>query len=220
VDHSAFVDAGPEGVPTLNVATSTLVLAAAVIVGGCSGSAASLASPAATPAATQEAPDADMTEAPSDEELLTPEPEQADSGPKQYKAGDLIEVTSNDDPWANITVTKAATKKKYGSGYFVDKPAKGNVFIQALVTYKALANGVDYNPFDWQVFVGGEAVDNFTAVSGGPEPQLNSGTLPKGRTAKGWVVYEVPAKGKVVMSYGDNMFSDSGPIFEVVIRAK
>jgi hypothetical protein len=34
------------------------------------------------------------------------------------------------------------------------------------------------------------------------------------------VVYEVPTKGRVVMSYQGNMFSDSGPVFEVVIRAR
>ena len=33
-----------------------------------------------------------------------------------------------------------------------------------------------------------------------------------------WVVYEVPAKGRVLMSYTGNMFSDEGPVFEVVVR--
>ena len=78
---------------------------------------------------------------------------------------------------------------------------------------------MDYNPFDWQVFCAGVAVENFTIVLSGPKPELSSGTLPNGRSASGYVVYEVPAKGEVRMSYSSNMFSDSGPVFEVIIRA-
>ena len=96
--------------------------------------------------------------------------------------------------------------------------AKGNVYIQALITYTALADGATYNPFDWQVFCNDEAVDSYTYVSDGPEPDLNSGTLPKGRKAKGWVVYEIPAKGRCVLSYGANSFIDEGAVFEVLIR--
>jgi hypothetical protein len=42
--------------------------------------------------------------------------------------------------------------------------------------------------------------------------------LPKSRKASGWVVYEVPAKGEVRMSYGGS-FSNEAPIFEVIIRS-
>jgi hypothetical protein len=76
---------------------------------------------------------------------------------------------------------------------------------------------VDYNPYDWQVFADGEAVDNSAFVMNGPKPDLSSGSLPKGRVAKGYVVYEVPAKGQVLMSYGGT-FSSEAPVFEVVIR--
>jgi hypothetical protein len=51
----------------------------------------------------------------------------------------------------------------------------------------------------------------------GPRPELSSGTLPACRKALGYVVYEVPAKGEVRMSYG-NMFGDDAPVFEVIIR--
>ena len=44
------------------------------------------------------------------------------------------------------------------------------------------------------------------------------GTLPKGRKANGWVVYEVPTKGEVILSYGANMFGGDAPTFEVVAR--
>ena len=88
------------------------------------------------------------------------------------------------------------------------------------MTYHALADGATYNPFDWQVFCNDEAVDDYTFVSDGPEPTLNSGTLPKGRKAKGWLVYEVPAKGRCVLSYGANSFIDQGAVFEVLIRSK
>lgn len=128
-------------------------------------------------------------------------------------------MTTNGDPWAEITVSKVKVVRKYDGPYNLDDvPAKGNVYIQAFVTYHALDNGVDYNPFDWQVFVAGEAADNTSYVSNGPKPELASGTLPKGRKASGWVVYEVAAKGEVRMSYGGGSFSNEAPVFEVVIR--
>ena len=49
---------------------------------------------------------------------------------------------------------------------------------------------------------------------------LSSGTLPKGRKPSGWLVYEVPAKGQILLSYKGNMFSDAAPVFEVVLRSK
>ena len=111
--------------------------------------------------------------------------------------------------WSRSTTTSTSTIPA-GEG----KPVH-----QAKITCTALQDGVDYNQFDWQVFANGEAVDNFAFVTNGPEPQLSSGTLPKGRKASGWVVYEVPAKGKVLLSYSSNIFLDEAPVFEVVLRS-
>ena len=139
----------------------------------------------------------------------------APAGPATYRAGDVITIQQNGEDWANVTISDVATKDGYGE---FDRPqTKGNQFIQAKVTYEALADGVDYNPFDWQVFVDGQAVDNTSFVVDGPKPDLNSGTLPKGRTASGYVVYEVPPAGEVLMSYGGT-FSGEAPVFEVVLR--
>jgi hypothetical protein len=146
----------------------------------------------------------------------TPEPTEA-SGPTQYRPGDVISITTNGEPWAEITVTNVKQATRYGSGYYVDRPAKGNVYISALITYTALDDGVDYNPYDWQIFVAGVAVDDSTFVSDGPKPELRSGTLPKGRKASGYVLYEIPAKGEVLLSYGGRL--DTPPVFEVVLRA-
>jgi len=70
------------------------------------------------------------------------------------------------------------------------------VFLQVYVTYKSLQDGASYNQFDWDVFADGNAVDGFAYASDGPDPDLGSGDLPKGRTAKGWLLYEVPAKAR------------------------
>ena len=171
--------------------------------------------PISTPAQSQGAAD---TPAPA----ATPEPADTPNpdDPVTYQPNDVIHVTENDQPWADIVVSKVSQKAKYDGPYNLDDvPKKGHIYIQALVTYTAKTDGVDYNPFDWQVFVNGEAVDNTTYVSNGPDPELDSGTLPKGRKASGWVVYEVPKTGRVLMSYG-NTFSNDAPVFEVVIRAK
>lgn len=151
-------------------------------------------------------------------EEVTPEPTPVAEGPKTFKPGDPITITSDDEDWATVVVSQVKQVKSYKGEYSTDKPKKGRIFIQAKVTYTALADGVDYNPYDWQVFVDGEAVDSSTFVLNGPET-LDSGTLPKGRKASGWLVYEIPAKGKVLLSYGGT-FSNEAPVFEVQLRAK
>lgn len=139
----------------------------------------------------------------------------------QYMLGDVVTITSNGEPYAEVTVSRASVKKRYDGPYDIDDvPARGNVYIQALVTYKALTNGVDYNPFDWQVFVNDEAGGDYSFVSNGPTPTLESGTLPKGRKASGWMIFEVAAKGAVRMSYGGGSFTNEAPIFEVLIRSR
>jgi hypothetical protein len=155
------------------------------------------------------------TEEPATPDPATPAP--TPDGPTTYKAGETIHLTQDGDAWADVTVSKVQVVAKYDGAYSDDKPAKGHVFIQALVTYVATVNGVDYNPYDWQVFVAGEAVTDTTFVMYGPKTELSSGTLPAGRKASGYVVYEVPAKGDVRMSYG-NMFGNDAPVFEVIIR--
>jgi hypothetical protein len=131
-------------------------------------------------------------------------------------------VTSDGANWATVTISDvkvvASYPSKYGHAYD-DKPkTAGDVFIQAKVTYVALTDGVTYNPFDWQAFCAGTAVDNFAFVTYGPTPRLSSGTLPNGRNASGYVVYEVPSAGEVRMSY-KGYFTNKAPIFEVIIRA-
>ena len=208
------------------------LLVAVVAVGACSAEAVGTVVPAG--AATQTlAPQAQTTQAQTTQAVATDTPAAAQAptpvvtpaptGPATYAIGDTITVTSNGAPWATIAISGvkvAASYKGTGAYAYTDKPqTAGDVFVSAKVTYTALTNGVDYNPFDWQVFCDGVAVQNYTAVLSGPKPELASGTLPNGRSASGYVVYEVPAKGEVRMSYGGNTFSNSGPVFEVIVRA-
>ncbi len=195
---------------------ATLFVAAAVGAGACAGSGVRPgdtpgSTAAATPTATSTA-DTDVTPEP------TPTPEPSPSAPPLFKPGQPAVVTQGGEDYLEITVSKVAEKKRYGSGYSVDTPAKGNVYIEAYVTYVALADGATYNPFDWQVFCNETAVDSFAFVLSGPEPELGSGTLPKGRKAAGWLVYEVPAKGRCVLSYGANPILGEGAVFEVLLR--
>ena len=77
---------------------------------------------------------------------------------------------------------------------------------------------MSYNPFDWQVYVNDVAQQNFSFVMSGPTPELPSGTLPADRKVQGWLVYEVPVKGRTVLSYS-SMFGGGAPLFEVLVRA-
>ncbi len=205
---------------------ASALLIASLLLAACSGTAASLQTPApsrapttsaATPAAATNSP-AGATATPGAADTEAPTAAPPDS-PSQYRPGDPIVLTSDGADWARITVSKVKAVASFKGAYYTDKPkVKGDVFIEAYIAYEALDNGVDYNPFDWQVFANGEAVDNFAFVMNGPEPQLDSGTLPKGRKAAGWVVYEVPAKGEVLLSYQGNAFSNDAPAFEVKLR--
>lgn len=203
------------------------------LIAGCS-SGTGVVAPSTAPEATStspapsSAPAAEPTssEAPAESAAATPEatPEatqSAEAGPTTFTAGELVTVTKEGADWAHVRIDKVRVVKQYKDTYYTDKPqTKGDVFIEAQVTYEALVDGVDYNPFDWQVFAAGTAIKDSTILLNGPKPTLSSGSLPKGRKAVGYVVYEVPATGEVRMSYTGNIFLDAAPIFEVVIRAK
>ncbi len=193
-----------------------LIAAVTLVVAGCSYDAAAVRITPAPPVTATREPG---TAGPSGSARPSRSSALPSDGPVTYASGDVIKVTHDGAPWATILVGKVKIVARYksGSGYFDDVPAKGNVYLQAYVTYTALTDGVSYNPYDWQVFAGGTAVDNSAFVSYGPSPDLGSGTLPKGREAVGWVVYEVPKAGEVVMSYSGSLF-DPAPVFEVVVR--
>ena len=178
-------------------------LALAIAVAGCSGGATSVATsqPAAATAAAQ------ATAAP---------PASSGTEIKTFALGDVIEVTGEFSSDLRVRVSKVETATKYGD---YSTPKAGNVYLAVYYEYESIEDGATYNPFDGQVFVDGTAVENYSFVLDGPEPQLSSGTLPKGRKASGWVVYEVPKAGQVILSYG-GAFSSDGPTFEVIAREK
>ena len=141
------------------------------------------------------------------------------AGPVTYKPGDTVTVKQDGKDAVKITISDVKVVDSYKGTSYTDKPqTAGNMFVQAKVTYEALTDGVSYNPFDWQVFCAGEAVQNYTILISGPKPALSSGDLPNGRKASGYVVYEVAPKGEVRMSYKGSSLNDA-PLFEVVIRA-
>jgi len=193
----------------------------ALVSAGCSeagAAAVNTASPSpaaatAPPAASQEATEPSEAAAPSEP---SEEPTAAPGGTKTFAVGQPIDVTgdfiSSD---VRVTVAQVKQAKSYGD---YSKPATGNVYLAVKYAYEGLEDGAAYNPFDWQVFVDGTAVNNLTFVMDGPKPELQSGTLPKGRKAEGWVVYEVPTKGEVILSYGSNLFGGDAPTFEVIAR--
>jgi len=191
-----------------------LLLGIALFAVACTGQGVGTAEPPTSAPTGAE----DMPTATADMPTPTPAP----AGPTTYAIGDTVTVTEYGEDWAKITISDVEVVESYKSDYdYVEKPqVEGYVFIQAKVTYEALQDGVTYNPFDWQVYCAGEAMDNYSFVAYGPQPDLSSGTLPNGRKASGYVVYEVPKVGEVRMSYSGNIFLNDSPIFEVVIRAE
>ena len=88
--------------------------------------------------------------------------------------------------------------------------------MQVSVKYVSSQDGADYNEFDWEVYADRRQLDNYAFAINGPEPDLGSGSLPKGRTAEGWLLYEVPPSGEIVLSYAPNF--NGPPVFGVVLR--
>jgi hypothetical protein len=144
-------------------------------------------------------------------------PTLAPSGAKTYQIGDTVTVTRNGADWAKVTVSDVSSAASY-PGALADKPGTtGNIFIAARVTYEALAQGVSFNPYDWQANCQGVAADHHVVLYG-PSPGLDSGHLGNGKKATGFIVFEVAPNGEVRLSYTAASLSKT-PMFEVVIRA-
>lgn len=157
------------------------------------------------------------TPIPTREPTPLPTPEPTPAGPLTKQPGEVTAITINGTPSFTVLVDQVKQATSYKGTYSTDRPEAGNIFVQAFVTYTALVDGVDYNPYDWQVFCDGNAVDDTSFILNGPKPELHSGTLPAGRKASGWVVYELPTKGRVLLSFEGGY--NQPPVFEVVLRA-
>jgi hypothetical protein len=116
-----------------------------------------------------------------------------------------------------VTVSDPSEHASYPGDYYADEPEQaGWVYMQVYVLYESSKDGSTYNQFDWAIYADGRQLDSYGYALNGPEPDLGSGTLPAGRTAEGWLLYEVPPTGEIVLSYEPNY--DGPPIFEVVLR--
>ena len=184
-------------------------LMAAVALAGCAGETVGTAGPATPSGSPGHATSQAGVSA-------TPGGASATIGPTTHQVGDTVTVTRNGADWAKITVSDVSSAASYPGG-LPDKPrTAGNVFIAARVPYEALSLGVDYGRYDWKALCGGIAVDYYSALHG-PSPSLDSGHLPNGQKATGFVVFEVAPQGEVRLSYTAGSLS-STPMFEVVIR--
>jgi hypothetical protein len=209
------------------IRTAIVIALVSLILGACAGagtdatsrSVPSLAADSPTPVPTTAAtPEPTLAATPEPTPLATPVPTPEDA---TFAVGEVITITQDGAAWADFTVLEANQAAEFvdPDGFYNDTPSTaGYVYLTALVRYEAIANGVDYNPFDFQVFVDDQAVDGYAFAIHGPQPDLGSGTLPSGRVAEGWLLYEVPPTGRVILSYSGNMFLDEEPIFEVVLR--
>jgi hypothetical protein len=192
----------------------SLVVVVVAMVAACSAA----APPAATPAPATVAPEtvAPETEAPT-EDLESEEP--AALAPDRYEPGTTVIVTNDDEDFVEITVSDVSTAELYEGDMVDDEPqTAGNVFIQASVEYHALVDDVAYNALDWRLVVDGVEQNSFTFVLNGPEPELGSGVLAANESATGWLIYEVPPEGEVVIQWGDILVFQDGPVFEVLLR--
>ncbi len=186
--------------------------------------AASVGSAAATASPTESATPS-PTEQPTAEPLPTETPAPTNPPTVMQKVGETLTIQQGGQDTLAIVVSKASIHSTYadttsGIGCCPDEPqVKGNVYLQVYITYNALSSGESYGSYDWQVYSGDEVVAENTAyVSNGPTPELQSGDLPKGKIAKGWIVFEVPGKGPLTLAYLPAFASNTEPIGEYLIR--
>jgi hypothetical protein len=209
---------GPTGRPWLlwggaAVAGLLVVGALATILGGTepgvgspgeSNSQAASANPTAT---------ARPTVRPTPQPTVRPTP----AGTSRAAIGQTVPIECGGDPCLDITVTERSEHSSYPGDYYADEPEQpGWVYMQVYVRYVSSKDASSYNQFDWAIYADGRQLDSYGFAINGPKPDLGSGTLPAGRTAEGWLLYEVPPTGEIVLSYEPNY--DGPPIFEVVLR--
>jgi hypothetical protein len=129
----------------------------------------------------------------------------------------VVSIECGGDPCLEITVTGPSEHAFYAGDYSDDRPEQvGWVYVQVYAKYVSLMDGATYNQFDWAIYADGRQLESLSFALYGPQPELSSGSLPAGRTAEGWLVYEVPPTGEIVLSYEPNF--DGPPVFEVVLR--
>jgi hypothetical protein len=171
-------------------------------------------SPATPTPGASAAPSAEASAQASTPPEASPSPEPS---PSLVAKGHGVTVLCGADPCLTVTVVKwsFASKYKGSKAVFDDKPAKGNVFVAVDIRYAATATGAAYHAVDWTVDVNGKAYERAYPVNG-PRPEVLNGELAAGKKAEGWVVFEVPSKGRVVLSY----MPLQTPVFQVLLRSK
>lgn len=168
---------------------------------------------ASTSAATSSSPTQDTpiyTEPEVTEEPTTEEPSLT-----ELKLGTGITVTStdeNDPSTMAVTVISKKSSTRQLSEYG-DKPK--SAFVGFLVKYSCTLGSCDYNPYDFTLR--NEAGEEFDTSFENFEPGLNSGKLRKGRSAKGYVTYELKP-GKYYLEYSSSFLDESGASWNVTIK--
>jgi hypothetical protein len=126
-----------------------------------------------------------------------------------YKGVESLKVTV-------ATVRYAAFYRDPGGRYTITPASRGAIFMAVLVMYTATGPNADYNPGDWAIAVNELPGPPATFVFYGPKPVLQSRRLAEGRSAQGWIIYEVPVHGRITISYQPRR---SPSIFVVPLRA-
>lgn len=123
-------------------------------------------------------------------------------------------VTINRDGKVLTVTVDGVRKSDYPSGAAL-RP--GYELLSVMVTYRAAHNSEDarYNEWDWSAKAAGHRINTYPKSVG---DDLGSGDLFADGEAHGYVTFEVPTTGEVVVEY--RFFSlDQDPTFELAIRS-
>lgn len=122
----------------------------------------------------------------------------SDSPPTGLKVGGSGVIASDRDGEATIEVlTTERTNSSLGE--YGDSPTKG-AYLVVEVNYECTDGQFDYNPYDWTVRdAEGRSYDQ-AYIGGFTGDSLNSGTIAKGAKARGTIVFDVP-EGALNLEY-------------------
>lgn len=204
-------------------------LMAGLLLTGCAGTTEKTAAPAddgsTTSSAASNAPQApsasSLSPSPSPGSVIEPseepEPTATDSGVTDLALGESISLTGTsieDEPFElSVGLDKKPKTSKRAVTDYGEKP-KGT-YVGFLVRYECVVGSCDYNPYDFTVR-DDEGQEFEPSFGGSFQPELQSGSLVKGRKAKGYISYDLQP-GAYYIEYRASLLDDEPANWKVTL---
>jgi hypothetical protein len=113
-----------------------------------------------------------------------------------------------------IRLTEVEGRDSFFGAASNDIAPPDRMYLQLLVTYRALVDDVTIDPADWTLLASGVPAAE-ADVANAPVPKLAPSVLGRHETASGYLVFDVPIQGELVLLYDPGGTADP---LEVTLR--